>query len=258
MQKFDGYLICTDLDDTFRRGERSIVGNSEAIRYFTENGGRFTFATGRSVAHLGEESFIDLVNAPACLYNGGYVYDYATRQVLRNACVSYTLGEFLEAVDEGFFARSRAYVCHDARDIVFDLPGNELKTQSPQVLQTKPLKMMFAFATEQEALAFRDYARALEFLQGSYISRSWDTGVEITAGDATKGHALQFIKKHLGNIHTAIGVGNYENDIPLLTHADLGVAVENALDSVKQVADLIVRPAADCSIAHLIELLDAK
>lgn len=257
MGKFSGYLLLSDLDDTFRCRGQGVVGNSEAIRYFTANGGKFSFATGRSVSYLKRKSLLDLVNAPACLYNGGYVYDYAAGQVLHNVCVGYTLKEFLDATDEKLFADAKTFISYGGWDIVSGVPGAQLKTQPRRILNTRPLKFVFVFSTEQAALVFRDYAAALDFLSDSYVSRSWDVGVEITASNATKGHALRFIKKHMGNIHTAIGVGNYENDIPLLTYADLGVAVENASDCVKEVADLTVRSAADCGIAHLIELLDS-
>lgn len=257
MGKFSGYLLLSDLDDTFRYRGQGVVGNSEAIRYFTENGGKFSFATGRSVSYLKRKSLLDLVNAPASLYNGGYVYDYATGQVLRNVCVGYTLKNFLDATDEKLFADAKTFISYGGWDIVSGVPGAQLKAQPKRILNTRPLKFVFVFSTEQDALVFRDYVAALDFFSGSYVSRSWDVGVEITAANATKGHSLKFIKEYLGDIHTAIGIGNYENDVTLLTHADLGVAVENALDCVKEVADLTVRSAADCGIAHLIALLDA-
>lgn len=49
MKKFEGYLIVSDLDGTFLGKQSRIVErNVEAVRYFTENGGLFTFATGRA------------------------------------------------------------------------------------------------------------------------------------------------------------------------------------------------------------------
>jgi hydroxymethylpyrimidine pyrophosphatase-like HAD family hydrolase len=52
--------------------------------------------------------------------------------------------------------------------------------------------------------------------------------------------------------HNAIAVGDAENDIPMLMEAELGVAVANAVSSVKRKADLVLsRPNA----AGVIELL---
>ena len=46
---FDGILICTDLDGTLLANDKSISDeNLRAIEYFKENGGYFTFVTGRT------------------------------------------------------------------------------------------------------------------------------------------------------------------------------------------------------------------
>ena len=97
MGKFEGYLICADIDGTFRMGD-SVSENKKAVQYFMEHGGAFTFATGRSVAHLREEGLLNCMNAPACLCNGGIVYDYEKEKVLREERLPFSLGEFLEEI----------------------------------------------------------------------------------------------------------------------------------------------------------------
>lgn len=48
MGKFDGILLCTDLDDTLLTTDKRVSDeNSKAIEYFKSEGGLFTFATGR-------------------------------------------------------------------------------------------------------------------------------------------------------------------------------------------------------------------
>ena len=48
MKKFSGILICTDLDGTLLREDKTISDeNMEAINYFMAEGGLFTFVTGR-------------------------------------------------------------------------------------------------------------------------------------------------------------------------------------------------------------------
>ena len=44
MGKFDGILICTDLDGTLYKNDKTISEeNKEAIEYFKREGGYFTF-----------------------------------------------------------------------------------------------------------------------------------------------------------------------------------------------------------------------
>ena len=52
MGKFDGYLICTDLDGTFCLGHELCGENAKYVKYFQENGGLFTVSTGRLPNHL--------------------------------------------------------------------------------------------------------------------------------------------------------------------------------------------------------------
>lgn len=55
---------------------------------------------------------------------------------------------------------------------------------------------------------------------------------------------------------TIIGVGDYENDLSLIRMADIGIAVENAVDSLKQAADRVTIKNTDNAIAHIIHQLD--
>ena len=54
------------------------------------------------------------------------------------------------------------------------------------------------------------------------------------------------------------GVGDYENDLPLLTHADIGAAPENAIDSIKKIAKVFLKSADQCAIKELIERLEKR
>ena len=77
MKTFEGILICTDLDGTLLRNDKSISReNSEAIEYFKANGGRFTFVTGRMPYFSQKAREMINPNAPIGCINGGGVYDY--------------------------------------------------------------------------------------------------------------------------------------------------------------------------------------
>lgn len=254
MGKFDGYLICSDVDGTFHCGDGTIEGNSEAVRYFTENGGRFTFCTGRSAAYLLRPDLNRVMNAPACLFNGSLVYDYRDQRILAQKRLDRTLGEYMEALQpwwedmEGFSACDQ----YDGEHIPVKNPSPE----TPPDLTMFPLKLLFVFKTPEKADAFQAEVTGLPCTQNVFVCKSWSVGVEFIPADGTKGHALERIKAHLGNIHTAIGIGDYENDIPMLTHADIGVAVGNAIPQVKAAADYVLTDARECAIRQLIEMLD--
>ena len=64
--------------------------------------------------------------------------------------------------------------------------------------------------------------------------------VNIVALGVSKGKALEALVSHLAiPLSEVMAIGDERNDIPLLTIAGLAVAMENALDEVKAVADYI-------------------
>ena len=80
---FDGYTLVSDMDGTLINSNKEISKeNLDAIKYFVNNGGKFTVATGRMVASV--ECFLDRLNLdlPAILHNGGKIYDYNNKKVV--------------------------------------------------------------------------------------------------------------------------------------------------------------------------------
>ncbi len=253
MGKFDGILICSDYDSTFF-GQGAEVENAEKLKYFAENGGRFAFATGHTVSFMRQNRYFGLVNAPACLFNGAVVYDYAEEKVLRERRLPYSAREFAKAISFEVKGLRKAEVYGDAfcgakeyADISFDDVENGLN----------PLKIICIFETAEAALAFKAKCEKIALFKGTtFISRSWGPGVEFNAVDGTKGDAAVFIKEHLGNIHTLIGVGDYENDLTLVEYSDIGAAVGNAIEALKEKADIVTVPCAEGAICELIRLLE--
>ena len=92
------------------------------------------------------------------------------------------------------------------------------------------------------------------------LDRSWSEGIEIHSADSGKGELLPDMKALLaqaGNpIHTTVCVGDYENDISMLRHADIAYAVENAIDEVKDAADRITVHHNEHALAHIIADLE--
>ena len=255
MGKFEGYLICADIDGTFRMGD-SVSENKKAVQYFMEHGGAFTFATGRSVAHLREEGLLDCMNAPACLCNGGIVYDYEKEKVLREERLPFSLGEFLEEIRKSKSEIQAMILFHSCEEESIVIAN---AAEAPnQLLSQKMIKIVCVFETAKEADALKERIKEIPFFDDCSVLKSWPVGVEFNSIHATKGDGLEFLKQHLRGIHTTIGVGDYENDLPLLTHADIGAAPENAIDSIKKIAKVFLKSADQCAIKELIERLEKR
>ena len=75
MGKFDGVLLASDFDDTLYGSDYTVSEeNVKALTYFTEEGGRFTVATGRAHATFAPVWKLSPINAPVVLSNGSALY----------------------------------------------------------------------------------------------------------------------------------------------------------------------------------------
>ena len=121
-----------------------------------------------------------------------------------------------------------------------------------------PDEMYKVLTVQSEALTLEMKEDFIEtFGEEMQFYRSWNEGLEYVSKDSGKGVAVDHLKKHLnGQIHTTVGVGDYENDITLLQYADIGYAVDNSLDSVKEAADRITVKNTEHAIAAVIKDLE--
>jgi Cof subfamily protein (haloacid dehalogenase superfamily) len=93
-----------------------------------------------------------------------------------------------------------------------------------------------------------------------YISKSLPFFLEFASPDVTKASGLEFLSEHLGfSREGTVAFGDGENDIELVDWAGYGVAVENAHDRVKEIADFVCPPVDEEGVAHVIEAyLDSR
>jgi Cof subfamily protein (haloacid dehalogenase superfamily) len=93
-----------------------------------------------------------------------------------------------------------------------------------------------------------------------YISKSLPYFLEFAAPSVTKAAGLDFLAAHMGfRPSSTISFGDGENDVELVDWAGFGVAVANAHERVKAVADWVCPSAEDEGVAQVVEaLLDSK
>jgi Cof subfamily protein (haloacid dehalogenase superfamily) len=93
-----------------------------------------------------------------------------------------------------------------------------------------------------------------------YISTSLPYFLEFASPDVTKAAGLDFVAEHLGFARErTIAFGDGENDIELVDWAGYGVAVANAHDRVKELADFVCPSVDDEGVAQVLEAyLDSR
>jgi Cof subfamily protein (haloacid dehalogenase superfamily) len=92
-----------------------------------------------------------------------------------------------------------------------------------------------------------------------YISKSLPYFLEFASPDVTKAAGLDFLSQRLGFTREGtIGFGDGENDVELLEWAGYGVAVANAHERVKDVADFVCPSVDDEGVAQVLEAFLAR
>ncbi len=78
--------------------------------------------------------------------------------------------------------------------------------------------------------------------------------LNITHSNATKLHGIHVVQKLLGvTQEETIGIGDSYNDFPLLMACGLKVAMGNAVEDLKEIADVIAPPVTEDGVASIIE-----
>jgi Cof subfamily protein (haloacid dehalogenase superfamily) len=93
-----------------------------------------------------------------------------------------------------------------------------------------------------------------------WVTKSLPFFLEFATVGVSKGSGLDFLSERLGFSRAqTISFGDGENDVELVEWAGYRVAVENACERVKAVADWICPPASEEGVAQVIEaLLDLR
>lgn len=288
MGKFDGILICTDCDGTLTNSEVQISDeNSNAIKYFQEQGGRFTLATGRFPQHAYNFSDKIKVNAPVISLNGVWVYDLETEQTIGYSPMkskeAFEVMDYINQNWKGVWeywlnfngSESACYKPLEDRfeseslktDIDFKKKCDTLLSQHTTeekkvfeyiqtVLPEETAKIVFVMPEEMLRLVQSDLKN--KFGDRFNFDSSWPNGLEMQWIESGKGKAVQLLREHLGDIKTVVCVGDYDNDLSMLKIADISYAVANAIDEVKQVADRVTVSNNDNAIARIVKDLDKE
>lgn len=263
MGKFDGILICTDLDGTLYRNDKTISSeNKEAIEYFKREGGYFTFITGRLPNYSADAYCAVGPNVPFGCANGGGVYDgEAGKYVWTCGGVCGAL-ELIELIDRAFpkvgiqtCTFGDTYFSKDNDTMVQFRKETGLPNLSRDYhdVDVPIAKIIFGTDIEEEILgvekALRSHPRANEF---DFI-RSEKKLFEILPKGVQKGLALEKLVEYLDiDPKKTVAVGDYDNDVGMFKSAAIAVAVSNACQKAKDAADFITVSNEEHAIAQVV------
>ncbi|MBQ3066383.1 MAG: HAD-IIB family hydrolase [Clostridia bacterium] len=242
MGKFDGYMLISDLDGTLVDRNFGISDeNSEAIRYFQENGGRMTIASGRAPEDIKGYAHRFIPNTFIIGLNGTVVYDPETDTDVIALPFSEDddIISLIEDAIKDFGYEGSLSLCSRYERLKLEDDDVRLLRERSASLPKPWYKVVF-MASDRVMEPWMKYLSD-RFGDRYNYNRSWGNGLEMHIKNSGKGEVLPRIRRILAEqgrpVHTIVCVGDFENDISMVRDADIGYAVDNADDTVKAVAD---------------------
>lgn len=266
-------LLCLDMDGTLLDSKSQVLPSSvEALRMATDRGVQVILATGKArpaaikaLDNVGlSEDIIVGTKTPGIFLQGLQVYG-------RNGCA---LGG--GALDMSIVKNVLSYAVENDVSVTCFL-GDECVTPKitkeleelhfryyepyPQVLsiddiiQGPSVCKMLLMQDPESIKILRGYMDQQLELTSAGTMQAVDTMLEIVPRGYNKWTALQVVLNHLGDVesHHVMAIGDGENDMQMIQGAGIGVAMGNAVISVKESADVIVSSNDDDGIYEAVE-----
>lgn len=237
-------FLISDMDGTLLDGTNQVSNkNREALEYFVKNGGLFTVGTGRMERSVKPYLSELPINAPAILYNGAAIYDFQENKVIWSKSLPDDTDKLLEkilslysGIGMEIYQGGNVYFIKENKETDQHQKKENflLKAAAMDQLANPWQKVILAWKPEQldqvEKYLIENH-HSIDYI------RSEPQFLELVANGVNKGSALkELINKPDITGRIVIAIGDQLNDIELLRHADIGIAVANAHHDLKGVA----------------------
>ncbi len=271
MKLFEGCLLACDLDGTLLSDEGMAKRNAEKIKYFIEEGGHFSMATGRTPSAVSEvlREIPDV--SPSIMANGGVIYDFENRKTLFSVCIpkedrfvlQNVLAKFPSVAAEVHIGE-KVYIFSDngeSRDHREYEEFEVLECTYTEMCAMDFEKIIF-FATNEDT-----YNELWEYTEGLNVSSrfiktsatikgSKRNYIEFVPKGVSKAFTLQKLVEILGITKgNCFAMGDYYNDLEMLKFADICAVPEETPDDIKEIATLVVGNVKNGAVADFIDYL---
>lgn len=261
-------LIAIDIDGTLLTTKKELTERVKAaIRRAREKGVYIVLCTGRplpGVTSLLQE--LDLVNDRdfVITYNGSMIQQTGNGAILAEFSMSYEdlerVAKYAEAHGLHYHAIDHEAIYVPTEDIGYysqyesELTGMPIAQVSLQDIPSDKTFTKMMYIEQPELLAPFVENLPKELTDHYTLLRSAPFYLEVLHPKASKGQAVATLAAHLGFEQSQVMcIGDNENDLDMIEYAGIGVAMGNAVDSVKSVANHITATNDEHGVALAIE-----
>lgn len=259
-------MIVLDLDDTLLRDDHSISEVTKQALMDAQNlGVKVVLASGRptfGMKQIAEELKLAEFGSYLISFNGGKIYNCRNYEELFSSTISPESVRSLYEISR----RENVYIHTYIGDAIITDTENEYTTieseitglpikrvnNFPDVINEPVVKVLMC--DEPERLKGIELKLQEELKEEFSVMRSKPFFLEFTERDVTKGTSLQYLIQTWGiKREEVIAIGDSYNDVEMIKFAGLGVAMGNAPDDIKDLADYVTDTNMNDGVAKVVE-----
>ena len=260
-------LIALDMDGTLLNEKKEITKKTkEALKAARERGVKVVIATGRPIDGL--KKYIDELdlnhdNEYVLSYNGCLVQEIKSKKIIHEVGLtgkdlhyiydlSINLGVNIHAfsADKGLITPKLSKYTN----VEADINNIEAKVIDFSTISEDENIVKIMLIDEEEVLDAAIKRLPKEAYEKYTIVKSTPFFLEIINKQGNKGVGLKALGDHLNiSREEIIAVGDAGNDKEMIDYAGLGVAMENATEEIKKIANLITESNNNDGIANIVE-----
>ncbi len=262
--------VFLDIDGTLFSPELGRVPESaqEAVRQARENGAKVFLCTGRCLAGCNKYLRADV---DGFVFGAGSMV-YAERKRIYDQPLSKEdedlLKQLIHAADMGYVAEGQAggYCDEFGYDVLMRYFAGDAETGDerrrnlwdncfyPEYYEHPEEKIYKVCAYTRHGTSFEKLRQSIPdrfTLTVTVRDPEFDDCAEITNASITKATGIQRVLDYYGaSIEDSIGIGDSENDIPMIRFCGVGIAMGNAMEAAKKAADWVTTPILEDGIRN--------
>lgn len=265
MGKYTGISIFSDFDGTLSDIPNSFSdSNKQAIKYFIENGGEFSLATGKLLEYFLHKDFE--FNGPMIFSNGSQIYDTHKKEYIKEYYLDKECNHVLRAISEKFPSVGivvHAYdtlLClnlHPIMDLNRVITFEKIYTLDEfEKMDLKKIIMFTIIGDDNEVISAKNYIN--ENYDDIDAMIAFPGYINVVRKNVNKGSAIRYLRENYykDKKPLIIAIGDSENDKKMLIEADISFAVGNATDEIKQAATYVINDYRDPCMPQVLSILD--
>ena len=262
-------LVVADMDGTILQPDLSISSRTiAAIQALRAYGIRFTFATGRADQLMKE--YVDqlALQDPIISSNGSVIGNpFSAERVFEQGLDKDVIEQALDYLEQHhvmymIYTKDGILCRENERSRFFEarnltLPQHQRTTfvyddHPARLLQGQTVNKILII--EQDPTKYKRIHNWMRNLPNTNIIRSQSQFIDINPNGVNKGKALQQLAEYYKiELSDVVAFGDHHNDIEMIQTAGIGIAMGNAVDALKEIADDIALRNDEDGVAIWIE-----